>query len=165
MCTEWPQMTLNIARPKVSHICCSSTHQVTSFSHFHSTAWRFGVTGHFVDIGTLNDLELTLNTTRSKLHYVCSTSNPESQIWVKRTRPFWDICIEWLQNDLEHCDVKRTPCQLYRYMYLRVPNFKRPFHQMTPKLPWTLRGQRYAMCICFTATPNSQCSLCSVSLY
>ncbi len=55
---------------------------VSNFTLFHSTTSRFGVTGQF-ETHAPNDLKMTLNTTRWKVHHICVTTVPESQ---KRTR-------------------------------------------------------------------------------
>ncbi len=55
--------------------------RVSNFTPFGSTTSRFGVTGHF-ETRAPNDLKMTLNITRSKVHHICVTSVPESHILV-----------------------------------------------------------------------------------
>ncbi len=105
-----------------------------------------------------NEPQMTVDTTRWKVHQMYSTPSPESQISTRfrksagnDPRMAWTVtCTEWPQNDLEHNDVNGTVCMLYQCPL--VPNFKQfclflvAGHFDTsvlnePKWPWTQQSQ------------------------
>ncbi len=73
-----PKLTL---KPTMSNhpILYNNCPRVSNFGPFCTTTSHFGVTGHFETHAPI-DLKMTLNTTRSKVHHICVTSVPESQI-------------------------------------------------------------------------------------
>ncbi len=77
-CTERPQIDLKpykVELPYMYNICL----RVSNFTPFCSMTSCFRVIGHF-ETSAPNDPRMTLNTARSKVHYICVTSVPKSQI-------------------------------------------------------------------------------------
>ncbi len=58
-------------------------------------------------------------------------------------RPFWGKCTKWPLNDL-----KQTLLHFTLWLAIfELQAILRTVHQMTPKWPWTLKGQKYPMYI------------------
>ncbi len=89
--------------------------RVKNFNPFRSTVSHVWVITYF-ETSTPNDLHMTLNTKRSNVAYIHVTTTPESQI---------------------------SPCFSVRTVAFELQAILRQVHWMTPKLPWTLKGQRY----------------------
>ena len=96
------------------YICYNYT-RVPNFTPFHSMASHFSVTHHF-EIGGPNDPKMTLKTKRSKVLHIHVTITPKSQISLR--------------------------VALWPAVFTLQAIFKQ-VHQITPKWPLTLKGQRY----------------------
>ena len=68
--------------------------RVSNFTPFRSTTSRFWVAGH-IEPRAPNDLKMTLNTTRSKVHHICVTSVPA------RVPKFWSVLLYDRFHDIE----------------------------------------------------------------
>ncbi len=74
-------------------------------------------------------------------------------IGIVSCRPFWDKCTKLPQNDLEHytwyiymVQLPQSPkflCFDLRLTVFKLQAILRQVHPMTPKSPWTLKGQWY----------------------
>ena len=121
---------------------------------------------------------MILNPTRIIVPHICVTSIHESQISPVSLyeepflsyRPFWEKCIEWPQNDLEHYELK---CTQYVLVLSLIPKFHSVLLYGQPFLryrvfwdkctEWTqmiLNPTRSnAPHICISTIPGSQISL------
>ncbi len=100
---------------------CNWCHCVPNFNQYHSRDNSFWVTGHF-ETSAPNDLQITLNTTKSKVPRTHGTVNAESQISIRFA--LWPTVLKlqvilrqvhpWNnpQNDLEHQKAKGHMLQL-----------------------------------------------------
>ncbi len=79
MSPSWPWTLYKV---KCTPYMCYQYPLVPYFTPFCSTTSRFWVTGHF-KTNVPNNLKMTLNTARWKVHHICVTSDPESQISVR----------------------------------------------------------------------------------
>ena len=161
-----PQIILNATSSKVLlPVVC----WVPNFS-FTLQPGVFWVNGHF-KTSAPNKPQIT-NTIRSKIPHICfiSVSGPKFQstllyslplskhwrFWARclNYRPFWDKRTEWSQIDLEHqrhpiymLQLPQTPkfrsFSPYGQLFSKLYAILRQVHRMTPKLPRTLKDQRY----------------------
>ena len=161
-CTEWPQMTLNLTRSNVPHIC------ITTIPGS-QISLRFTVRPALFEIQTIvRQAHRTTPNRPSTLQcqstlYMYNLNVPGSQIHsvllydepFLSYRPFWDKCTEWPQTDLEPYKFKGTPymllvsaspkfysISLYETHFWVIGHFETSAPN-DPKWPWTLQGQMY----------------------
>ena len=113
-CTECPIMTLNTTRSNFQHICVTNCRYVRNFNQFCSMDIRFWVSDHF-ETSVLNDLKMTLNTSRSKV-------------------PIYVLLMP-LTPKFQSASVFGQPFPSYRSLW--------EVHRMALKWSWILWGQRY----------------------
>ncbi len=116
-CTDWPQKDLGGCEVIVPHIC-SARNPSTKFESV--TIWpaMLVFTVRF-ELSAPNTLKWPL-AQKSHVPHICATSTPKFKVSIlfslrptlSSYRPFWNMCTDWSQKDLEYNKVKVTPCMI-----------------------------------------------------
>ena len=156
-CTEWPQMTLNIKSSRVTHRHATITPPPPSRISLRFAPWSsvFELQAILRQLLQMTPKwNWTLKCQRYPIYMLQLHQTPKFQSVLlcgqrfSRSRPFWDKCTEWSQNDpntkrskLPH--IHFTPISLFIRFELQL--IFRQVHRMTPKWPWTFKGTPYML--------------------